>query len=317
MSATYAERWPSQNKDRSGQVQAPGETRRRVYNNRALPELITQLLYVLRSIWSDDSNRGERARRVLMFVGWQLWKRTIRLPIVVGTDNGFRIVAYPESDVSAGFIYYRIPDAQTIRFMRAHLNGGILLDVGANVGSVSVLLAGKIDHAILFEPNPVAATRARENLAINQLGFEVHEVAVSDVQGTVEFEDAGGASPCNRTVIGFETDLPTRTVSRTTLDHFLQERSIAARITAVKIDVEGHETSVIRGMTQLLRDTRPRLVMFEYLRRTNLSEALGVFQAAGYTTFELTAAGPSAVQGSARPLQNLFACPEEIFPSMR
>jgi FkbM family methyltransferase len=250
-----------------------------------------------------------------MFVGWQLWKRVIQVPVIVATDNGFRFIAYPDSDVSAAFLYYRVPDAKDIKFLRAHLNGGVLIDVGANVGSVSLLVADKINRAILFEPNPVAAARARENIAINRLPFEVHELAVSDVQGTVELEDAGGASPCNRTVVGFETKVRTRTVRRVALlDEFLDDQLITSEISVVKIDVEGHENAVIHGMKRLLREKRPRLVMFEYLQRTNLSEALASFQAAGYKTFEVTPQGPREVQGKVQPLQNLFACPSEIFP---
>lgn len=251
-----------------------------------------------------------------MFAGWQLWKRIAHLPIVLGIDNGLRFIAYPESDVSAGFIYYRVPDAHDIAFLRAHIKGGVLLDIGANVGSVSLLLAERIDAAILFEPNPIAAARARENIALNRLPFEVHELAVSDVEGTVEFEDAGGAAPCNRAVVGFVSQVPTRTVQRVTIDEFMRGRAELAQVAAVKIDVEGHENSVLRGMKRLLQEKRPRMIMFEYLERTNLSEALALFQTVGYTTFELTANGPAEIDGPVRPLQNLFACPQEIFPAM-
>ncbi len=281
-----------------------------------MPDLLERFFYVLRSIWCDPSNRGQRGKRILIFVGWQLWKRVIHLPLIVGTDNAFRFIAYPDSDVAAGFLYYRVPGSQDIEFLRAHLTGGVLVDVGANVGSISLLVADKIDRAILFEPNPVAAARARENAGINHLPFEVHELAVSDVQGTVEFEDAGGGSSCNRTVVGFETKVPTRTVRRVTLDHFLDEQAITSEISLVKIDVEGHENAVIRGMRRLLQAKRARLVMFEYLQRTNLSEALAAFEAAGYIAFELTPDGPSEVRGSVRPLQNLFACPREIFTTL-
>jgi len=279
-------------------------------------DLIERLLYVLRSIWGEPSNRGERGKRILMFVGWQLWKRVIDLPLIVATDNAFRFIAYPDSDVAAGFLYYRVPGWRDIEFLRAHLNGGVLIDVGANVGSVSLLVANKIDRAILFEPNPVAAARARENVGINQLPFEVHELAVSDLQGLVEVEDVGGGNSCNRTVVGFVTKVPTRTVRRVTLDEFLDEQRITSEISVVKIDVEGHENAVIRGMRRLLQSKRARLVMFEYLQRTNLSETLASFEAAGYTTFELTEDGPSQVKSGTRPLQNLFACPSEIFPML-
>jgi FkbM family methyltransferase len=278
--------------------------------------MLNNLLYVLRSIWRDASNQGQRGKRILMFAGWQLWKRVVHLPVVVSTDNGFRLIVYPESDVSAAFIYYRVPDAHDIAFLRAHINGGVFIDVGANVGSVSLLLADKIDAAILFEPNPIAAARARENIALNRLSFEVHELAVSDVEGSVQFEDAGGAAPCNRTVVDFETKVPTRTVRRIMIDDFLDRRPDISKIAAVKIDVEGHENAVLRGMRRLLQEKRPRLVMFEYLERTNLSEALAAFQAVGYIAFELAAGGPAEIKGPVRPLQNLFACPKEIFPTM-
>lgn len=281
-----------------------------------MAELLKKLSYVLGSIWCDASNQGERSKRILMFVGWQLWKRVIHLPVILATDNGFRFIAYPDSALSAAFLYYRVPDAQDIKFLRAHLNGGILVDVGANVGSISLLVADHINRAILFEPNPVAAARARENMAINHLSFEVHELAVSDVRGTVELEDVGGASTCNRTVVGVQTKIPTRTVRRVTLDEFLDEQAITSEISLIKIDVEGHENAVIRGMKRLLSEKRPRLVMFEYLQRTNLSEALAAFHVADYKAFELTLEGPSEIQGGVRPLQNLFACPSEIFPTL-
>lgn len=76
----------------------------------------------------------------------------------------------------------------------------------------------------MFEPNPVAAARARENVTINQLPFEFHEFAVYGVQGTVDFEDAGSASTCNRMAVGFETNVPTRTVRRVTIDEFFGDR---------------------------------------------------------------------------------------------
>ena len=69
-------------------------------------------------------------------------------------------------------------------------------------------------------------------------------------------------------------------------------------------------------MRRLLQSKRVRLIMFEYLQGTNLREALAAFESAGYTTFELTSHGPTEVRDSARPLQNLFACPTEMFSAL-
>lgn len=197
--------------------------------------------------------------------------------------------------------------------MRKHIEKGIFLDIGANVGLISLLLADKIQHAILFEPNPVAAARARENLALNHLSFEVHEVALSDQAGAVELENAGGVDSCNRTVVAFTTSVPTISVPRNTLDSFLAQRgALPAPISAVKIDVEGHENCVLRGMLGLLERHRPRLVMFEYLQRTNLVETSELFSRVGYRIMELKAGAAAWATLQTSPLQDLFACPEDL-----
>jgi FkbM family methyltransferase len=209
-------------------------------------------------------------------------------------------------------MYARIPESRDILYLRSHLQGGTLIDVGANVGLVSLLLADRMQHGLLFEPNPIAAGRARANLALNGLNFEVHELALSDTTGTVEFEDEGGVSTCNRTVVGFSTDVSTRTVPCTQLDRFLAEHAPPYPVSLVKIDVEGHENYVLQGMMECLRHRRPRLVMFEYLQRTNLGETMRLFETVEYTVLQLTPRGAEIATLEVRPLQNLFACPNEL-----
>jgi FkbM family methyltransferase len=271
------------------------------------------LSYVIGSVWRDESNRQERVRRLFMAGGWQVWKRLVRAPIIIPLFNGLRFRAYPDCQASSAVLYTRMPNFRCLSFLRKHIEKGTLLDIGANVGLVTLLLADKLQHAILFEPNPIAAARARENLALNHLGFEVHELALSDQAGTVEIENAGGVDSCNRTVVGFTTSLPTISVRRATLDSFLAKHSAQlAPISAVKIDVEGHENSVLRGMSGLLASHRPRLVMFEYLQRTKLAETLELFSRVGYRVMELKAGAPVWATSQVSPLQDLFACPEEL-----
>jgi FkbM family methyltransferase len=271
-----------------------------------------RLTYILKSIWREDSNRGQRLRRVLFFVGWQLWKRSIGKPWTARLFNGFRIQVWPDSDASAAALYYSLPNSRHLSLVRKCLEGGTFVDVGANVGLVTLLVADKIEHAILFEPNPSAFERAQENLRLNGLSFEAVPVALSDRVGTVEFENSG-ASSCNRTVEGFATSAATITVPRTTFDDFLRDRSTPLlRVNAVKIDVEGHENSVLRGMREFLKRDRPKLVMFEYLARTDIRQTLAIFREVGYSVFELSASGARRItNGDVKPLQDLFACPNE------
>lgn len=271
-----------------------------------------RLSYVLRSIWQEESNQGQRLHRLLLFCFWQIWKRTIGTPLNARLFNGLQIRVWPDCDASVAAFYYSLPNSRALSFVRQCLHGGTFVDIGANVGLVTLLLADKIKHALLFEPNPTAYKRAIENLEMNQLPYQVFPIALSDTIGTVELENCG-ASSCNRTVEGFTTTLPTVMVPRTTFDQFLKERTQdLPPIDAVKIDIEGHENSVLRGMKEFLRDRRPKLVMFEYLARTNIVETLAIFSQVSYAVFELSPSGPRRVStGDVKPLQDLFACPNE------
>lgn len=277
-----------------------------------LPSFLENTRYVLGLIWHEESNRKQRLKRLFLFFGWQFWKRVVRKPIEVHLFNGMKFRAYPDCQASSAVMYTRIPDSRDILFLRAHIREGTLIDVGANVGLVSLLLADRVQYGLLFEPNPIAAQRARQNLALNGLKFEVHELALSDATGTVEFEDEGGVGTCNRTVVGFSTSLPTRKVQCIQLDEFLAQHPLPYPISAVKIDVEGHENQVLAGMMRCLRDSRPRLVMFEYLQRTNLRETFRLFEMVGYTVLQLTSKGAGIATLEVPPLQDLFACPNEL-----
>lgn len=225
-----------------------------------------------------------------------------------------RFRAYPDCTSSSAVFYARIPSCRYITLLREHLDHGTFVDVGANVGLMTMLLADKVRRAILFEPNPLAASRARENLALNHLPFEVHELALSDAAGMVEFEDLGGVSSCNRTVTGFASNAPTITVTRTSFDEFqARAANLCGPVTAVKIDVEGHENSVLRGMRKLLEGDRPKLVLFEYLQRTDIRETFAIFASVRYRVFRVSSDGTTSwATDQVQPLQDLFACPEEL-----
>src|SRR4029077_21156724 len=108
-------------------------------------------------------------------------------------------------------------------------------------------------------PGRWPTARARANLELNGLRFEVHALTLSDTTRKVEFEDPGGVSSRNRTVAGFTTSAPTRNVPCMQPDQFLADHPLPYPISAIKIDVEGHENSVLRGMMDCLRRHRPRV----------------------------------------------------------
>ena len=209
-------------------------------------------------------------------------------------------------------MYTRVPASRDIFFLRARIGEGTLIDVGANVGLVTLLLADKVKHALLFEPNPVAAQRARENLALNGLKFEVHELALSDRTGTVAFEDEGGVSTCNRTVSGFSTSVPTREVRCIQLDEFLTQHPPPLPISAIKIDVEGHENQVLAGNAGMPAPVPawPGDVRVSATDQSARDPALVRVSRVRCPSAHFK--GPEIAGPDVPPLQDLFACPNEL-----
>jgi FkbM family methyltransferase len=141
--------------------------------------------------------------------------------------------------------------------LRRHVRpGSVVYDVGANIGFFS-LIAGRLGATVhAFEPVPENVIAIRENAALNDLLIEVHETAVADYDGrsTVSLPDE--ASWSHLTDLGEHPDA-TRTidVAVTTLDAFGGAPDV------VKIDVEGYEVEVLKGMTGLLTAARPILII--------------------------------------------------------
>ena len=273
-------------------------------------ESVHNSLFRLCRILSHESNKGQQFRRLVASVGWQVWKRTVARPIMITLFNGYRFLAYPGCDSSSNAICFSIADYREVTFLRKRIRGGVLIDVGANVGLFALSMADKIDRAFLFEPNILAAQRAQANMVRNHLDYEVHAVALSDEAGDLFLEDRGGVDSTNRTLTDPQlTSFPTRKVRRTTLDSFIKEHvDFPKNIALVKIDVEGHENAVLRGMQRTLATLCPQILMFEYLQRTDFCETEKLLNTAGYTIHSLNREGSlTPVVGKPQALQNLFA----------
>ena len=144
--------------------------------------------------------------------------------------------------------------------------GDVFYDIGANVGFFSVLgarLVGTSGFVYAFEPVPENATYVRRNLDLNKFTHcEVIEQAVSARSGSEQLwvaEYSGGAALATA---ARPPDAKTRIdVDVVSIDDFVFEQH-ARPPAVVKIDVEGAEIAVLRGMSRVLREVRP-VVIYE------------------------------------------------------
>jgi FkbM family methyltransferase len=151
--------------------------------------------------------------------------------------------------------------------IRAYLNSStksfvLAIDVGANLGAVSYLLASKSKSVISFEPNPETFFELNRNLRLNRISNVVTEqLACSDksANSTMFMNNYHGHSSLN-----MRSDLKSKIeVKAIRLDEYLDSKSVR-KIDLLKIDVEGHEYSVICGMGRFLNPDLCHAVIWEH-----------------------------------------------------
>lgn len=144
--------------------------------------------------------------------------------------------------------------------------GDVFYDIGANVGFFSVLgarLVGPSGFVYAFEPVPENAAYVRLNLRLNRFAHcEVVERAVSARSGREQLwlaEYSGGGALAT---VAPPADAKSRIdVDVVSIDDFVFGRH-ARPPAVVKVDVEGAEIDVLRGMARVLREARP-IVIYE------------------------------------------------------
>jgi FkbM family methyltransferase len=142
--------------------------------------------------------------------------------------------------------------------------GDVVYDVGANVGFFTVLVArlvGKDGHVYAFEPVPDNIAAVQHNLGLNKMTqVTVLQQAVSDEVGEGKLLLAHYSGGATLDKVGAPPDLKGELlVPLTTLDA-LTEQPDYLQPNLVKIDVEGAEINVLRGMTWLLKNAKPTLL---------------------------------------------------------
>jgi FkbM family methyltransferase len=154
------------------------------------------------------------------------------------------------------------PDADLIEFIAHALpEGGLFLDVGANIGVYSAglwKLRGGMRGAA-FEPVPSTQELLEQTFRLNAVPFAVERVALSNVPGLLKLT-AYEHGLNNFWIKEDDGRHPVHDVPTIPLDAWCGNDP--DRVPgAIKIDVEGHELAVLQGGRQILRTHRPALVM--------------------------------------------------------
>ena len=170
-------------------------------------------------------------------------------------------------------------------------DGGVFVDVGANMGLWSVPLGMRASKVVAVEANPATIPVLRENIGLNGLAdvIEVLEIAAWDSDGELSLLNP---SATGHPMAGVMRTVPPREGHQLVPCRRLDGVLKVDRIDLVKIDTEGADLHVLRGMTEHIARFRPVLFIEMHCRPPchyyQQEELTGLVGSLGYTYREVT-----------------------------
>jgi FkbM family methyltransferase len=216
----------------------------------------------LKCILKHPLTQGDRLSALKRYFLFHTIGRLLPGPVMYPFIKNIRFVVQPGMAGIVGNIYTGIEDFEEMGFL-LHLlrEGDLFVDVGANVGAYTLLAAGVCKaEAIAIEPIPATVNLLLLNLRVN------------DLLQSVTVGNYGVGSSCSELYFTQKHDVMNHAwlikpdncedlmlVKVLPLDEILEKREPIL----VKIDVEGFEYEVIRGMTETLESATLKAIIIE------------------------------------------------------
>lgn len=184
-------------------------------------------------------------------------------------------------------------EEETISLLTSLWAGGSFLDVGANVGLISVPFASRIAKTTRITTKLVYAFEALStnykalctNIELNNLGHLIVPINMGlgaedkEVQIHVEgdnFQRTGTANILPDAFEGVRTTIEIRSI-----DTLMSKSLLPANISLIKIDTDGYDYEVLKGARELLRNNRP-IVYAELAEHCLNWHGYGIAEVAGF-----------------------------------
>jgi FkbM family methyltransferase len=220
-------------------------------------------------------------RAWVRFAKWQMRSR-FQDEILFDWVGGQKLVVQHGMTGATGNIYVGLHEffdmMVPLHFLRL---GDLFLDVGANVGTYTVLASGVCGaKTFAFEPDPTTLIHLRRNIEVNGLKelVQVYQCALGAMRGEVDF--TVGLDTVNR--MATSKDTRTQTVRIEKIDEIASD----SQPIMIKIDVEGAEADVLSGAEHVLSNPSLRVIELETLAPESARIlARNGFEAACYDPF--------------------------------
>jgi FkbM family methyltransferase len=223
------------------------------------------------------SGRARLARRLRGLRRLRGWHRAVNWIVPADSEGAFLVQNGPllfagdiESYIEREMYLFGDYEGLEIQQFLNVINAGprrVLLDIGANVGTHSLPFARHFKQVHSFEPNPSLWASFARNVSINELhNVVLHQVGLGAEDAELPFYSIECRNRGLGTFLSDEQyDRPLKFVGHSRVAHgdrYLQARGIT-QVDAIKIDVQGLEAAVLRGLRGTLEASRPA-VWFEF-----------------------------------------------------
>lgn len=259
-----------------------------------------------------------------VYLRWQRrWTPADEEYRVTDVDRTITMFLRPYEFVDFALFYgahlYERPEQRVL--WRQLTAGSTFIDVGAHIGFYTLLAAKRVGpegRVFAFEPDPDTYARLVRNVEANpELALRIHlfPFAASDSEGVAPlYRMAPGNMGAN--TLAATGDAPAMPVETTTLDRIFSKEALDAGRVVVKMDVEGHEISALRGFRKTLSGKGKPILVVEaadaHLRRAGASseQLVQELESFGYRLFEIHRGGPRPLDFARLPSSaNLLALP--------
>ena len=212
-------------------------------------------------------------------------------------------------------------EAESLRLWAALAEqADVILDVGANSGIYAMVAQAANAPATVFAFEPVERVYLQllENAELNGGRVRCVNAAVSDRSGSVTMFEPNVEHPyaasLDPTVFGRDVgkDWAQVEVEGIRLDDFLSDAQLSPDL--IKVDTEGHEPEVLRGLGSMLAANRPTLLL-EVLTDRHSREIEELVRGLAYRSYQVDEeVGPTPLTEGASPCvgRNVLLCSPQV-----
>jgi len=137
----------------------------------------------------------------------------------------------------------------------------VVVEIGANIGYYALQEARIVKQVYAIEPTATNVAQLRRNIALN--GYQniaVYEMAIGDYDGEATLYVTDASNLCTLSKQSSHKHNKIVQVPIMTLDTFMEN---ALYPSVIRMDVEGYEHEIVKGMSGILSQDKPLIIFME------------------------------------------------------